>query len=563
MAQQTEAALQRKNTSLLLWALLTILLIFGVLGGATATGLLTPQYRTITLLLLTLIMLGWLITRRMNRWKCYYSPLTTAFVCWAAAIAISAVANMDAFRRIEIGIWFALLYLGIWYFLEDSIINNGLPRQALVDCLIFAGCIVLFSGYQQLANYWIEWQKNAGQGALIPFSIPRITSMLVNSNVLAAYLVMLIPLFVSRVFSIRNLIGRTLFVVGAVLSLMLLFFTDSRGGLVGAALGLVSFVMLVLLSRNLLSPVQLSILWQAQSTLRRALAVGLILLVMSGSAVVALRLIRSLSEGGRTLELRTYIFDAAFTMFREKPITGYGLFAYGREQLRLASTPPLTSHTNAHNLVLNVAAEMGILGLLALVVTFILIIRAIYRNWQTATFKERLLLSGTIASAVSLTTHHMIDLPAVGTPLIFIAGMIVVAVSITPFNTLAVQVKRPQVHLALSCLVCFMVLAVGWWNNTLYADYVNILSQTTQANYAESAQRLDVLRQRDPRMPIYDLYRGYFLSLLAQNGNPEAAQQAIKAYQRFCLTWNPIMRQPGQILPLYIGSLINPKMLSR
>jgi O-antigen ligase len=48
-------------------------------------------------------------------------------------------------------------------------------------------------------------------------------------------------------------------------------------------------------------------------------------------------LLQSLSAAGRTADLRTYIYDAAITMFTEKPVTGYGLFTFGRGLMRLAS----------------------------------------------------------------------------------------------------------------------------------------------------------------------------------------------------------------------------------
>src|SRR5258707_10632947 len=103
--------------SLLGRALLAIVTIYAVLGGATSTGLLTPQYRFMTMGFLVLLILIWLIVRWRQHWNWYQNPLDIAILLWLLVLAFSTATNLDVWRRSVIGLWFALAYLGIWLIL--------------------------------------------------------------------------------------------------------------------------------------------------------------------------------------------------------------------------------------------------------------------------------------------------------------------------------------------------------------------------------------------------------------------------------------------------------------
>ena len=78
----------------------------------------------------------------------------------------------------------------------------------------------------------------------------------------------------------------------------------------------------------------------------------------AAALVVALALVaESFGIAGRTLELRTWIYDTAIQLFDERPLTGHGLFTFGAGLSRLNSLPPLEPHSHAHDVILHVAAE--------------------------------------------------------------------------------------------------------------------------------------------------------------------------------------------------------------
>src|SRR5258708_10655564 len=147
--------------------------------------------------------------RWRGKWTWHRDPLSAAFALWAFAIGCSLVANLDLWRRIVIGIWFALLYFGLWSLLQDSLANKRLKRETLIDSLLLSSIPVLVIGYVQFVYWLSSWLQLAGTGKALAFDIPRLSSTLVNPNVLAAFLVSLIPLALMR-FMTANRLGRIL-----------------------------------------------------------------------------------------------------------------------------------------------------------------------------------------------------------------------------------------------------------------------------------------------------------------------------------------------------------------
>ena len=136
---------------LLIWAGLAVLWTYAVLGGATGSGTLTPQYASMSLIIIALVVAIWLAIRWRNRWTWHRTSLDASFILWAAAIILSTLANTEASARIAIGLWYALAYLGLWYLLHDALANRGLDHRLLSENLLIGGAIAMLFGYVQVA----------------------------------------------------------------------------------------------------------------------------------------------------------------------------------------------------------------------------------------------------------------------------------------------------------------------------------------------------------------------------------------------------------------------------
>lgn len=480
-------------SSLLPRAALILLLTYMVNVGGTYTGILLPQLRLQGVIVLGIGVAAWLLARwrkRGSRW--HRTALDLAILLWIVAFTLSLLANAEAWRRIVMGLWFIGVYIGVWYVLHDALANRLIARDMLVDALLFAGLIVLLLGYVQMQG-WVRDTLPLILAEEAPFSLPRPVSTLGNPNTLAAVLVIMLPLSIGRALAASKSIPRFAMTIYSLATFILLVATYSRGGWVGGAAGLAALALWLLAERNLLSPRR----WRGWlMTQKPNFRLG----VLAGAATALTALIGaaifflgSFSVGGRTLDLRTFIYDTALTMFAEKPLAGHGLFTFGGGLARLNSTPPTEPHSHAHSIPLQVAAELGIVGLAALALTLWGIYRGIRTNLssletdgvsvgahsraplQSGTSQsisqpddvgarralplhnpstkdqlERLTLISATAVFVSFGVHHLLDLPAMS-PAVMGMALVALVVAVAPVTpqpvepSISVSDKSPSV----------------------------------------------------------------------------------------------------------------------
>ncbi|HLY26492.1 MAG TPA: O-antigen ligase family protein [Aggregatilineales bacterium] len=516
-----------KNFStVLLRAGFAVLATYVVMGGATGAGLLVPAYRTLTLIMLSGIVLLWLIGRYRGHWQWRQSPYDIPFVLWLAVVLLSLFANLDAWPRIAIGLWFTLVYAGLWYILWDMIGNRALKSAILLESLMVAGIIVMAFGYLQVLTF-----IKAG----LPVSRYAIMSTLDNPDILAGFLVIVLTLALTFAFRSRQNWLKVLLGLYAILAALLLVITDSRGGWVGALAALVTLLVLLLNDREMLNRRNLKQWWTAQSPARKALALALSSIAIMG-AILAIIYIASLSNSpGRTLDLRTYLYNAAFNLFKEKPILGSGLFTFGRGLMRWSSVPPEAAQAHAHDVILDIAAELGLAGLCALTVLVVAVVRAVRNNWRDT--HNRTLLLAAIPGLVGMAFQHLFDMPSLTSPALFLAGLLLLVVATAPTPDVAQQAKPRR----LTSLICLPIWALLLFTAFRSIQAYDIYFSALRAGSApEATVRLQKAIAADASNPVYYFYQGLYSELAFENNpaNLEFRQQAISAYEHF-LTIEP------------------------
>ena len=135
-------------------AALTIIFSYVLAVGATFNGIFFPEFHTVTLGLMTVIIAAWLFMHWRGGWHWYRTSLDTVFLLWFVAFGASLIANNDAWRRIDIGLWYVGVYIGVWYVLHDMITNRALRREVIVDALLIAGLVIVLFGFLQL-QVWL------------------------------------------------------------------------------------------------------------------------------------------------------------------------------------------------------------------------------------------------------------------------------------------------------------------------------------------------------------------------------------------------------------------------
>ena len=186
---------------------LTLLFTYLIAIGATFNGLVFPQFRMITLTLMSLLLIIWLVIRWRRGWRWHTTPLDGVFLLWALAFGFSLAANGDSWRRIDMGLWHIGVYVVVWYVLQDALANRGIDREVLVDALLIAGLVVMIFAVWQVKT-WLDTQWPLIVDGLAPFDLPRPVSTLGNTNALGGFLVVLTPFALGRWVSLRDHFGR-------------------------------------------------------------------------------------------------------------------------------------------------------------------------------------------------------------------------------------------------------------------------------------------------------------------------------------------------------------------
>jgi putative inorganic carbon (HCO3(-)) transporter len=527
----------RRNANLWTKVILAVLVSYAVLGGATMNaGMLNPRYEAANLILIGALTLGWVYIRQRRHWKWYSTPLEYVILLWVFAIGLSLAANTDLWRRIAIGSWYAGLYILLWYIVQDALANRALSRETLADGLLWGGALVMLIASSQLWNLgtlFLSLPGDARSGVGPLSDVVRVAGTLDNPNRLATLLVVLIPLALGRLIAAPSRLARLIWAAYSLLAAVLVIFTFSRGGWVGLAAGLAVFGLLLVMHYRLFSPARLRDWWHKQSRAVKGALAGLGAAAVIGALVGGVILVSISLTGTRAADQRGTMYQAAITLFTEKPLTGYGLFTYGRGLVRLDSMPPRQVHSHAHDVPLTIAAELGLVGLIVFLVSGVAIFRAARRRWLAATGNERLMLAGAIAGLVGFSVHHLSDYTAL-MALIAIYGLLLLAVVVAP-SPAAPRVPAKQWRLLIPVGLALALLVTGFVSNAAYANYVSaILYGVSTPDAPGTAQRLQTAIDGDPAMPIYHLMRAYFLGTAAQSGDQTAARQGIDEYKQFC-----------------------------
>ena len=508
-----------------------LFLYFSVIGATFNGVLIWMTWQQVTLALFAVIAGSWLVIRHRRGWQWRRLPLDPVFVLWVIAFVVSLLANPESWRRSAEGLWFMGLYIGVFYILLDAI-GHGLRRAILAESIMLVGFTTVLFGYLQLFNAiqefgLAEWvQLFLNQGARF-----RPVSNIGNPNALGVFLVMLTPFIVAQMAYTRIRFVRIVMGLYAVFTLGLLFLSFSRGAWlgVGAALGVLFLMWLA--DRDMLSIKALRAWWQGQSGRIKALTGGATLLVVGVGLAVIFLLIQSFSDAGRSTDLRTRLWEAAFTQFAEQPITGQGIFTYGRRLGTFWSIPPQQPHAHAHNLPLHILSETGLIGGTAMILSLIAIFVLWRRNWRSVKTGRTVFIGGT-AAAVGFGVHHLFDVPAM-MPLIALMGITVLTIMIAQDDAPVMSSRWMQRgHTAGMIVLWVLLLIAGFWQNGIHSQYRDILVTVAETeDYEAAAFAMQPVVDADPSQPAYVLQLAYLHGLAAlENDNP---QPGIAAYERY------------------------------
>jgi putative inorganic carbon (hco3(-)) transporter len=343
---------------------------------------------------LFLIAIRWYGERKLS----VRTPVDTPVILLVATLPVTLYAT--AFPETTIPQVLRLLAgLALFYSLVNWATSLRRIKQ-FVAGLVLAGAALAF-----LAPFSVTWYI----GNKLPF-IPEaiydrfivLVSDSIHPNVMGGILAILIPITLGLlVFHWRGLGRFELAIVSLVLlvTVFVLFLTKSRG----AWMGVFAAVLLVVLLLYKQS-------WKRLVAISLTSIVGLYFVV---SPTFLDSLLRSDVIGG--MDGRVEIFSRSILMIKDFPFTGIGMGTFAN----IADTfypfflfsPGQIVH--AHNLFLQVALDLGILGLIAWLAVFLSITLIAFRAYQLAsTTGDTFFMgigAGLLGSQLALAVHGLTD----------------------------------------------------------------------------------------------------------------------------------------------------------
>ncbi len=264
--------------------------------------------------------------------------------------------------------------------------TNGFPEtQHLPVILLASGGIVALLGIIQyffidisMPSSWLD--SNLYEG----FRYKRVFSTFINPNVLAGYLIFVVSLSVSTLYSKYSYP-----VLG--LAVLCLIFTFSRGGWIGTVIAVITVTML-----------------KKEFKLLSIVCISSVCLLLGFWSLILGRINGVLDFKDSTLRYRLEIWKTALSILKEHPLIGCGFGTAWK------AIPGFSSSINAlvghaHNLYLNFAMETGIIGLTAFLGFSISRISRGFKKLGTLQGIERDVVIGIIGGLMGTAFHGTVD----------------------------------------------------------------------------------------------------------------------------------------------------------
>lgn len=263
------------------------------------------------------------------------------FIAVAALAAAFSVMRAESLKTLPLyAAYFMVFYSSAILFKDRVILKTTLFFQIMSALLLSVyGIYQYFFVKVPTAIAWVDVKQ-------FPELATRVYATLENPNVLAEYLMLVLPLALGMLLAGKSFSRKFIFSIITGIITICLVLTFSRGAWLGLVLALVVFaalkeprLLILLILISLISP-----LFMPSVVINRVASIG------------------SLEDSSNAF--RVTIWIAALRMIKDYWITGVGLglsaFSRVYRDYMIAGTPAL----HAHNLYLEMGIEMGIVGLL-------------------------------------------------------------------------------------------------------------------------------------------------------------------------------------------------------
>lgn len=296
------------------------------------------------------------------------------------------------------GLRYALLYCCYLsgYFLVVNLIRT---REWVYRCLLAllsSGTLVSLYGIYQ---YFFGGANTTWQDEEMFTEISgRVVSTLENPNVLAEYLIMLLPVAVALFFTARGKRERIGALAAGAAGLGCLIYTWSRGAWLGFMIAILLFMLIY--TRKTMIVVLLGVF-----------SLPVLPFVLPDSIIQRFASIGNMADSSTAY--RVHIWQGAIAMIRDFWTSGIGVgpdvFAQVYPFYTLAG---IESAPHSHNLYLQILIEMGVGGLIAFVAAMVIFVQSVltfYNRPESGMRRDQVLSVAVMCGALAVLAQGMTD----------------------------------------------------------------------------------------------------------------------------------------------------------
>lgn len=484
---------------------------------------------------------AWAISILMRGGKIRFTKidlLVLVFLAWVGITTATSIhwptALFGKYRRFE-GLLSFVNYALI-YFLTIQVVDRPSRMRSLLRTLFFSGVLVaIYSVLQYLGFEPIKY-------GTLPFEATRSFATYGNPDLLGGFIMFSLPLSAALALSEDDVLWRTIYWMGTVLSAVMWITAFTRSAWVG---GMVAMPLLVIFAFR--QKIKLRTEDWVMAGVSATLASIVVVRSLGAQSEVLnfFARVKSIFEFDKGSSVtRFQIWSAAIDAIKTRPIFGFGadtfrlVFPMFKPAAYVAAAGYVSVADNVHNYPLQITSAIGIPGFILLYGLFGWIL---VDSFKSAFTKEsgpsRILYSGVWASVVGYLVHLFFGLSVTGTTVILwlLLGLLVAPHA----KTIEFKAAMPAVGwlASVAALAAALVLSAG---NVRYvvADYQYLLSRI---DVLAPDQDLDAALKAVKLNPYNDMYRAevglaymdYASQVLAgaQQGDTTTIQQGYNLMQ--------------------------------
>jgi len=507
-------------------AFLLLMFAYVFLLGGGFSALVDFKLQAFSTALAIIVLGGWLFLRIFGKQGLPASAIDWALVLFLLSQVIATAFSEDPRRSLDhLALWLA--YVFGFYFVLD-LLGRGWRQNLFVKSILIMGAVVLVFAAVDLRQLYLEWRRLITGLEFYPGFQQRLSTILGDPNLLAALVNLLIPLALASFFVLKSKVAKGSLAVYLGLSLVILVFTDSRGGLLGLGTSLLVFsVLWILLVSESAKETARSLarwLWG-----RKFLLLGVIAALITAITFVAWLFLSF--EGSTThapvAEARDIFWDAAIDAVKADPLTGAGPGMYPIYLMKIWSIPPARPFLHAHSFPFQVAAESGLVGVVALAVLIFIVVRRARNAWRGLDSEKRAWWVAATAALAGLGAHSIVDdffpFPAIG-----LTAFVYLAFVMSPESG---EGKSRNLSPWLIVSPGLAAAVFGIYSLNAYSHADRAVSLGSQGDWQAAASEMRAAANADPRMAFYWLQAGYAYGRAALD-NPDTYDEAIAIYER-------------------------------